>query len=168
VNTNDANASRGFRPSPVTLVRFSSILMVGLFLGHMSAYPWTSADDLQEKQLAGAMKGLDFIFMGQHQTYWNLYFGWGLLVGVFLLAMAIMLWVLASIARIDARRAATITGLVSAVCLIGFYISFRFFYLPPTIFFAVNAALLLGATVQLLSGETGRDRLAAGPRHSQT
>jgi hypothetical protein len=28
-------------PSPTILIRVGSILMVGLMIGHMSAYPWT-------------------------------------------------------------------------------------------------------------------------------
>jgi hypothetical protein len=37
--------------------------------------------------------------------------------------------------------------------MIGCCISLRFFYIPPTAFFAVLCVVLLAATVQLLKGE---------------
>jgi len=32
----------GLLSSPVVLIRLGSVLFVGLMIGHMSAYPWTS------------------------------------------------------------------------------------------------------------------------------
>jgi hypothetical protein len=73
--------------SPRVLFRVSSILMAGLMVGHMSAYPWVSIKATQESQLRTMMKSLPFVFMGERSTYWNLYFGWGILVGVLLLTL---------------------------------------------------------------------------------
>src|SRR5215467_14322337 len=100
--------------SPATLIRVGSILIVGLMIGHMSAYPWTSIKAPQETQLTRLMKSVPFEFMGQHSTYWNLYFGWGVLVAVLLLALASILWILPDLATLRPRSAgaisATLTG----------------------------------------------------------
>lgn len=141
------------RISPVVLVRVCSILFVGLMIGHMSAHPWASSVVPREAQLVGLMKTTDFVFAGEHQTYWGLYYGWGVLVGVLLAMTAIILWLVSDLAHLVPRRVALITGAVSLVSLIGCCISFRFFYIPPAAFFAVVCIVSLAATVQLLNLE---------------
>src|SRR5258708_19727214 len=80
----------GFLSSPVVLIRLSSILFVGLMIGHMSTYPWASNHALQETQLVDLMKSVDFVFMGERSTYWNLYFVFAALIAVLLLSFYII------------------------------------------------------------------------------
>lgn len=135
--------------SPVGLIRLSAILVVLLMDGHSSAYPWSSNHALHETQLVELMKSVDFEFAKECSTYWNLYFGWGLLISVLLLTMGIVLWLMADLARLALRRVGAITGILSASALVGAYLSWRFFYIPPFIFYLVICAVLLAATVQL-------------------
>src|SRR5215831_1864623 len=116
----------GFVVSPVVLIRLSSILLVVLMAGHLSAYPFTSTHGLQEPQLVDSMKSVEFEFLGERSTYWSLYFGWGLLIGVLLLTLAIILWLLSDLARFAPRRLGVIAGIISGSCLVGAYLSFRF------------------------------------------
>ena len=118
-------------------------------VGHMSAYPW-STHGLQETQLVDSMKSLNFEFMGERSTYWNLYSGWGLLIGVLLFTLAIILWLLSDLARIGSRNVGAISGMVSATSLVAAYLSFRFFYIPPFLFFSAICIILAAAAVQLL------------------
>jgi len=152
MSENKSNSRRpsGFLVSPVVLIRISSVLTALLMAGHTSAYPWASTHSLRETQLVDSMKSVDFVFMGEHSTYWNLYFGWGVLVAVLLLALAIILWPLSDLARLAPRRVGIITGIISANCLVGAYLSFRFFYIPPFLSFSAICVILLTATVQLL------------------
>jgi hypothetical protein len=143
----------GFLGSPLILIRLSAILFVGLMVGHMSAYPWTN-HGLQETQLVDSMKSLNVEFMGERSSYWSLYFGWGLWMGVSLLTLAIILWLVSDLARLAPRRVGVITGVISASCLIGAYLSFRFFYIPPLLFYLAICLILLTATVQLLRQQT--------------
>jgi hypothetical protein len=136
--------------SPASLIRVGSILIVGLMIGHVSAYPWTSIKAPQETQLTMLMKSVPFEFMGQRSTYWNLYFGWGLLVAVLLLALASILWILPDFATLRPRSAGAISAIVAIASLSGAYLSFRFFYIPPFVLFSVICATLTGATTQLL------------------
>lgn len=156
MSENKSNNKRllGFLVSPVVLIRLSSILVVLLMVGHTSAYPWTSTHGLQETQLVDLMKSCEFEFMGERSTYWSLYFGWGLLISVLLLTLAIILWFLSDLARLAPRRLGVITGIISTGCLVGAYLSFRFFYLPPFLFFSVICVILLTAAVQLLRPQT--------------
>jgi len=141
---------------PVALIRSSAVLFGGLMLGHMSAYPWTSAHVARQVNLAEQMRTIPFEFMGEHSTYWNLYFGWGLLVGVLLFTLAITLWLLARLVYSDARAVGAIAGIFSATSAVGAYLSIQYFYVPPFLFYLVIAALLATAAVQLLSHRSGR------------
>jgi hypothetical protein len=145
--------SSRFGVSPVLLIRASSIVFAGLMIGHLSGYPWSSNDVDQQIKLVRLMKSVNFVFAGERQTYWGLYLGWGVLVALLLLTIAIILWLVSDLARLAPRRVGAITGVVSAISLIGCYISYRFFYIPPAVFFAVLCGVLLAATVQLLGGE---------------
>jgi len=156
MSENKSNNKRllGFLVSPVVLIRLSSILVVLLMAGHTSAYPWTSTHGLQEIQLVDSMKSVEFEFLGERSTYWSLYYGWGLLISVLLLTLAIILWLLSDLARLAPRRLGVITGIISASCLVGAYLSFRFFYIPPFLFFSAICVILLTAAVQLLRQQT--------------
>ena len=136
---------------PVILMRLSCFLFLFLAAGPMSAYPWNSTASPQETRLVGSMKSIDFNFLGEHSSYWNLYFGWGLLVGLLLLVMAVLLWLLSDIAHLAPRRVGVMTGLIAAMSGIGAYLSYRFFYVPPLLCFAANALVLLTVTARLLN-----------------
>ena len=148
-NKSSGSLLLGLLASPVALMRLSSILVLFLTAGHLSAYPWTSAHELQETQLVGSMKSVAFEFLGERSTYWNLYFGWGLLISVMLLTLAVTLWQLSALAQLAPRPLSVIAGIISASCLIGAYLSIRFFYLPPFLSYLAICALLLRAALQL-------------------
>lgn len=137
--------------SPRTLIRLSSILVVLLMIGHMSAYPWMSKDTTSPVQLGDLMRSVEFSFMGARSTYWNLYFGWGLLVALNLVATAFILWVLSDLADRAPRPIAIVTGVIAGMCLVGAYLSLRYFYLPAFLLYVLVGVLLLTATRQLTS-----------------
>lgn len=140
--------------SPVVLIRASSILVVLLMAGHLSAYPWAANHGLRETLLIDSMKSVDFDFLGARSTYWNLYFGWGILVGILLLTLSITLWLLSDLVRLAPRRLGVITGIISASCLVGAYLSYRYFYVPPFLFYLAIWIMLLTASTRLLRRPT--------------
>jgi hypothetical protein len=154
-NKSDRRRWRDFLFSPLVLIRVSSILFILLMVGHISAYPWTSTNGgPQETQLVAAMKTVEFIFLGASSTYFNLYFGWGLLVGLLLLTVAMVLWLLSDLARLAPRCVGAIGAVISAACSVGAYLSFRFFYIPPMLFFLAICVTQLIVAVRLLRRET--------------
>ena len=136
--------------SPVGLIRLSSILFAILTIGHASGYPWTTSQDLREKQLVASMKSVDLVFAGERSSYWSLYFGWGLYIAVLLLLLTIILWFLSDIARLVPRRAGIMIQIISTGSLAAAYLSFRFFYLPPLILSSAIFVILQTAAVQLM------------------
>ncbi|MGO4517571.1 hypothetical protein AB4Y89_17390 [Terriglobus sp. 2YAB30_2] len=149
--TSGSQGNNKLWPSPRALFRVSSILMVGLMIGHMSAFPWISIKSPQESQLRTLMTSLPFVFMGERSTYWNLYFGWGILVGVLLLALAGILWILSDVSTFRPRSTGAVSAVISTTSLVGACLSFRFFYIPPGILFSIICATLLVATLELLN-----------------
>jgi len=45
------------------------------------------------------MKSQHFLAQGATRTYWDFYFGFGVLIGVFLLIQAVALWQIGSLAK---------------------------------------------------------------------
>jgi len=132
------------------LIRAASVLLAALMIGHMSAYPWSSASIAEQARLAGRMKSVLFGFAGQTTTYWNLYFGWGVLVGILLLALAVIVWLVAELVPYAPRIVAGISGVVAGTSVIGAYLSWRFFFLPPCLLFLAIAILLAFAILALI------------------
>lgn len=160
--TPESKQPSAFQFSPAALIRLSSVLIVMLTVGHTSAYPWASNHGQQEIELVSSMKTVGFVFLGERSTYWNLYFGWGLLVSVLLLTLALVLWFLSDLVQFAPRPVGVIAGVISAACLIGALLSSRFFYLPPTITFAVVCLILLATAARLLRRQTGLEPLRPG------
>ena len=148
-NPNDKRLP-GFFSSPVALIRVSSILVVLETVGHLSGYPWTSCQVLQETQLVHSMKAADYVFFGEHSSYWSLYSGWGLFIFVLLFTLTIILWLLSNLARLAPRQIGIITGIISTGLLACAYLSFRFFYLPSSLLLSATFLILLPAAVRLL------------------
>jgi hypothetical protein len=149
--------------SPVVLMRISSILFVLTMLGHAAAYPWTSTtQDQRETKLVESMMDTPYVFysntpyafFGERTTYWGLYFGWGLLVPVLLLALAVILWILSGLAQLGPRSIGSICAVLSAASVVGASISFRFFFTPPFLTYSTICILLMTAAVQLLRLQT--------------
>jgi hypothetical protein len=139
-----------FLLSPVVLIRFSSILFIILTIGHTSGYPWTTDQDLREKHLVASMKSVDLVFVGEHSSYWSLYFGWGLYVAVLLFTLTIILWFLSNLARLAPRPVGVMVQIISASCLAGAYLSFRFFYIPPFLLLSASFLILQIAAARLM------------------
>jgi hypothetical protein len=138
------------RLSPHIWIRVAAALFGALTVGHLSAYPWTSTRITDEVQLVSSMKTVEFVFAGERQTYWGLYFGWGLLVALLLFSTAITLWLVSDLVGVAPRRVGLITGVILATSLLGCLISVRFFYVPPAVFYAAVSVVLAAPTIQLI------------------
>jgi hypothetical protein len=136
--------------SPMVLIRFSSILFAILTIGHASGYPWTTSQDLREKQLVASMKSVDLVFAGERSSYWSLYFGWGLYIAVLLLTFTIILWFLSNVTCLAPRGVGIIIQIISASCLAEACLSLRFFYMPPFLLSSAIFVILQIAAVQLM------------------
>jgi uncharacterized membrane protein YesL len=117
--------------SVLTLIHAAMHTVGGVF-GGVPAGPASVA--------SAAMKANQFLFMGSMRTYWEFHRGLGLMVGIFLAVEGVLMWQLASLARLDARRLRP----MMATFLVGYLalavISYAYFFALPIIFEAVIAA----------------------------
>ena len=66
--------------------------------------PWTPAAGPEELPVIEAMKTHRFETEGFARTYWDFYFGFGVIISAFLLVQAVVLWQLGSLARTGAAQ----------------------------------------------------------------
>ena len=97
---------------------------------------------------------LPFVFLGEASTYWNLYFGWGILVALCLLTFAAILWFVSDLARVSSHGVGAICWVMSAASFVSAGISFRYFYLPPTVTYLACGVFLARAALQLRRRES--------------
>src|SRR5687768_5178988 len=86
------------------LLRAAAIVSLLYCLGHMSGLPWAPGESDAARAVVAQMQAVRFEAMGVSRSYWDFYFGFGLIVGVFLAAQALVLWCLGTLAQPDARR----------------------------------------------------------------
>jgi hypothetical protein len=94
--------------------------------------------------VVAAMRSVRFVMFGAERTYWDFFYGYGVLVAVTAGFVAVLLWTLA---RTD-RGASRPIALLTAVAQLGFAaVSFRWFFWAPGAFnLAAAACAVVGAT----------------------
>jgi hypothetical protein len=112
---------------------------VGGVFGNVDPGPATVA--------VAAMKANQFVAMGNLRTFWDFYRGMGLGVSVFLTMEAIVLWLLASLARSRASQLRPIL-IVFAIGYLAFAIdSYRYFFAAPVITEILISLCLVAAAI---------------------
>ena len=90
------------------------------------------------------MKSLHFGVMGFTRSYWDFYVGFGLIISVLLLLVAVMLWQLASDAKTEPRRTTPFIGvLLAAFTAIAILDGVYFFTAPLVLSVAIVVCLAL-------------------------
>jgi hypothetical protein len=140
-----------FAMKPTSLLRSAAVLTLLLGVGHMIGKPWTPSRDPQAATVVEAMTSHRMHVMGFDRSFMDFYVGFGLMLGVYLLAQAALLWMLAALSSsepVQARRMAAVFFItnVAQTILAGAYL-----FTLPLVFSAV-VSLCLGAAVVILSG----------------
>ena len=131
--------------TPTFWLRAASIVALLFAVGHTLGAPWTPATGAAATGVVGAMKAVHFVAMGADATYWGFYFGFGLSITCYLLALAIITWQTAALARSEARRLrALILTLAALYTAIG-VLSWMYFFTAPLVLSSIVVACLLVA-----------------------
>jgi hypothetical protein len=111
---------------------------------HTAGRPWTPTHEVLAQGVVAAMREVHFNAAGAVRSYWDFYQGFGLAISVLLGVEAVLLWQLATLARIGARyRAMAITHLAGFV-LLGLVAARYIFALPLWLALAIATCLVLG------------------------
>jgi hypothetical protein len=133
-------------------LRIAAVLTLLYCAGHTSGMPWTPYTDPEATSVLEAMKSHRFEAEGFKGTYWDLYFGFGLIIAVFLLVQAAVLWQVASLARTDALRVRPIVVSLLIAFVINAALSWKYFFVVPVVMAGLIAICLAIALV--LAGRT--------------
>jgi hypothetical protein len=115
--------------NPNLLLRVAAALtfahaMLNTFAGLLSG----TSKNQEEVLLLNAMKALHFDALGSLRSYWDFYFGFGLFLTVNLLLLAVMMWQLASLAKVEQALARPFIGVVCIAFLVFAILSWLYFF----------------------------------------
>ena len=113
-------------------LRVASVVSVLYAAGHGSGFPWMAPGGPENNALVEQLKSYRFDVMGASRTIWDFHIGFGLIISLDLVVLAVTLWLLASLAKRTGSAPlrpliATIGfGFVANAILVG-----RFFFVVP-------------------------------------
>jgi hypothetical protein len=150
-------------------LRIAAVLTLLYCAGHTMGMPWTPYTDPEAASVLEAMKNHSFEAEGFKGTYWDLYFGFGLIISVCLLAQAAVLWQVASLAKTDAVRVRPIVVSFLVAFVISAALLWKYFFAVPVVMAVLIAiclamALLLAGRTQ--DGQRGASSDKSGPAGS--
>jgi hypothetical protein len=126
-----------------TLIRVAAIITLLYCAGHTAGMPWTPVRGTGETAVIEAMKSHRFDTEGASRTYWDFYFGFGVAITFFLMFQAVVLWLLALLAKTDPFRLRPIIGSFAVAFLLNAAVAWKYFPVVPSAL-AVAIAVTLG------------------------
>jgi hypothetical protein len=135
------------------LLRIASIITLILAAGHTSGGLsfWSPGG---ETEVLRAMRSFHFDAAGVSRTYMDFYLGFGFIVSIYLLAQAVVLWQLASMAKTDAIGVRPLIGSFLSASVASAILSWKFIFLVPVVSFTA-VALCLGLAFYAAGKRTG-------------
>jgi hypothetical protein len=143
-----------------TILRIASVLAFVQAIAHagmfLTAHPTHGPDEIA---VVTAMKSHAFTFGGFSRSYWDMYFGYGLLAALVVVFEAMLFWLLAGLAHDEPARLRPIIGLFILYNLAHAALLFRYFFAVPIAADALVATALLWAFAA-----AGPSRAESAPR----
>ena len=138
-----------------TFLRIASVITFLYFAGHTASIPWTPAVGPGEAPVLEAMKAHSFNVLGSNRTYWDLYFGFGVIISGYLLVQAVVLWQLGSLAKREPAQVRAIVASFLVAFIVNAFLSWKYFFVIPLI-----NAILISVCLGLALVFSGRSRAA--------
>jgi hypothetical protein len=141
------NSGRPFLPDKEENMRTSTSLRVAsgisllLFAGH-TAGGFSSWSPAGSTRALDAMRSFQFAVNGFTRSYWHFYIGFGLVISVYLLAQAVLLWQLASWSRVNPATARPLVAVFFAAAVLTSVLDWMFFFVAPLVMSVATAAVL--------------------------
>ena len=126
------------------LLRIAAVITFLYFAGHTAGMPWTPAVGPAELAVLEAMKSHSFNADGFNRTYWDFYFGFGVIISGYLLVQAVVLWQLGALAKTDALRVRPIAASFFVAFLVNAFLAWKYFFAIPVVMaVAISVCLAL-------------------------
>jgi hypothetical protein len=130
---------------PSLLYRIASALLLLFAAAHTYGMAGPASEGAAREMVASIMRTVHFDVMGTKRTFWDFYFGFGMLLTAFLLFSAVLAWQLAALDkavlekfRPGAWALAVCHCAVAILCWV-------YFFLAPAIVATVTALCLVAA-----------------------
>lgn len=133
------------RLTPSLFLRIAAVITALYFAGHTAGIPWTPATGPTEAPVLEAMKSQSFEAEGFTRTYWDFYFGFGVIISAFLLTQAIVLWQLAALARINPLQVRPVAATFLVAFLVNAALAWKYFFAVPVALAVLISLSLLAA-----------------------
>jgi hypothetical protein len=144
-----------------TLLRATAVLAFVQFCAHMARFlSYVPKHGPDEFGVVEAMQSHSFIFAGATRSYWDFYFGYGLMAACNCLVEFVLFWQLASIAKSSPAVIKPVAGLF-LVANVGYAILVLIYFFPLPAYFDIAIAILLGGVLFTASRGGGKNRVAA-------
>ena len=126
-----------------------------------------SYTDPEATSVLEAMKSHSFESEGFKGTYWDLYFGFGLVISVYLLVQAAVLWQVGSLAKTDAILVRPIVVSFLVAFIINAALAWKYFFVVPVVMSGVIAlcltiSLVLASRTQAVPRGASSDKPGPG------
>ena len=123
------------------LLRIASILTLLFAAGHTTGGLsfWSPPG---ETEALRTMRSFHFDAAGVSRSYLDFYLGFGFILSIYLLAQAVVLWQLASMAKADPIQVRPLVGTFLAASVVCAFLSWRFMFLVPVVSCAAIAVCL--------------------------
>jgi hypothetical protein len=122
---------------PFVLLRIAAVVGFLFFVGHTLGAPWTPGSETSSSTVVTFMKAATIPGMTPTRTYWDFYYGFGVSISVYLLALAAVLWQTAALARNAFASARPFMALLFLSYLAVGVVAARYFFAVPAAMAAV-------------------------------
>ena len=102
------------------------------------------------------MKANRFVAMGVTRSYWDYYFGYGLMTTVNFLVQTFVFWQLGTIAKTDPVKTRPIVATFCVGYLVSAVVAWKYFFAGPAVFEVVMAGVLFAAWIAAKRGVEAR------------
>ena len=136
---------------PFLWLRIAAIITLLYCVGHTMGMPWTPATGPQETAVLDVMKSARFDTFGASRTYWDFYFGFGVIISGYLALQAVVLWQLSSVANDDAGQLRPIIAAFFVSFALNALLVWKYFFAIPLIMAIAIAGCLALAFVSARS-----------------
>src|SRR5258708_6222978 len=117
-----------------TLLRVASILAAVQFCAHTAMFTtYAPKHGAEEIAVVEAMRTHRFSFGGFERSYWDFYFGYGLMSAFSVFLEIVLFWQLAALATTDAPRVRPIVALFIFANFVHAALCMRYFFLTPIV-----------------------------------
>jgi hypothetical protein len=127
--------------NPTLLLRIASVLSLLITAGHTAGgFSYWSPDG--ETEALRAMRSFHFEVAGVNRSYLDFYMGFGFIDSIYFLMQAVVLWQLASMARLDPVRVRPLVGSFFVASVAAAVLSWKFIFVGPVVSFVAIAVCL--------------------------